>query len=93
MACIVRDDESGTSGQRQFQEQIVLGVGEMRPPEKINPAFNAFPEKVIQEIANILGGVSWQQSRAGKYILVLQAKWWGDHRLKLRRAELLDESE
>ena len=47
----------------------------MRTPEKMNPAFHAFPEEVIQKIANILGGVARQQSRAGKYILVLQAKW------------------
>ena len=87
--CVMRDDERRVSGQSQFQQQIVLGVGQMRPPEKMNSTLDALRQVEVEKVVDVLRSKSWQEPRATKNILILKTEGRRDDGLKLRQAQVL----
>ena len=87
------DDELRTAGQSQFEHQIVLGVGQMWPPKKMDPALDALGQEIVEKVVDVLRGMARSQPRTTKDILILQAKRRRNDGLEVTRAELLNEAE
>ena len=75
MSGVVGDDERRAACQSQLEHQIILGVGQMGPPQKMDPALDALRQEVVEEVIDVLWRVAGEQSGPAKDIFILQAEW------------------
>ena len=90
MSGIVGDDPRRVSGQCELQHQIVLWIWQVRSPQEMNPAFDTNGNEIVQKVFNCLFSKVRNELRAVQNILIFEAKWGRNDRLKSRRTEFLD---
>src|SRR5439155_10272913 len=83
-----------TGGQRKLQHHVVIGIGQERPPQKMNLLQMALTDKIAGKGQSVL----WRQARRQIFLprqdlLPFGVKAYGEARLKLRRRDQTHERE
>jgi len=76
---VMRDDRRHTGRHGQFQQQIILGIGQAGPSQKIDFLTSDEITEVVQDDANIRAGETEQFSVTLPNIFVFKNQWRRQH--------------